>query len=76
LRQAVEGRLEEACKLAKAIRRLAPDDPRNDEMDEYLQSEVEAVRRQRRRPLLRSPGRERRDAPPDAPAPHAGPGAR
>jgi serine/threonine protein kinase len=45
LRQAVEGRLEEALKLAKAIRRLAPDDPRNHEMTDYLRVETEAALR-------------------------------
>jgi tetratricopeptide (TPR) repeat protein len=34
--QAAEGRLEEALKLTKAIRALAPGDPRNDEMMSYL----------------------------------------
>ncbi len=34
--QAAEGRLEEALKLTRAIRTLAPHDPRNDEMMAYL----------------------------------------
>ncbi len=41
--QAAEGRLEEASKLARAIRLLAPDDPRNDEMAAYLLAEAETA---------------------------------
>jgi serine/threonine protein kinase len=36
LLQAADGRLEEALKLTRAIRRMAPRDPRNDEMMAYL----------------------------------------
>jgi serine/threonine protein kinase len=43
LTQAAEGRLEEASKLAKAIRLLAPDDPRNQEMALYLLVEAETA---------------------------------
>jgi hypothetical protein len=43
LGQAAEGRLEEASKLARAIRRLAPDDPRNSEMTAYLLVEAETA---------------------------------
>ncbi len=43
LGQAAEGRLEEASKLARAIRRLAPDDPRNNEMTAYLLAEAETA---------------------------------
>ncbi len=43
LGQAAEGRLEEASKLANAIRRLAPDDPRNDEITAYLLAEAETA---------------------------------
>ncbi len=43
LSQAAAGHLQEASKLAQAIRRLAPDDPRNDEMRAYLFAEAESA---------------------------------
>jgi serine/threonine protein kinase len=43
LAQAADGCLEEALKLTKAIRRLAPRDPRNDEMLAYLLVEAGAA---------------------------------
>lgn len=43
LGQATEGRFEEASKLARAIRQLAPDDPRNEEMTAYLLAEAETA---------------------------------